>query len=186
MINFSATIPVAQMAAINARLEADGFGPGNFSVAVVPTGGSAATHAALHCWDIPAFRAALETMRTDFPALKLSDGSGSPNLTETLSADGLAAWVQPEGAHNAKMKGDRVTVGGKAWESLIDYNVWPPGVSGWREIVATGYPAWVQPTGAHDAYKIGDRVAFSGANYESLIGGNVWSPTAYPAGWRKL
>lgn len=185
MSNFSAIIPVADMAAINDRLAEEGFGPGNFSVPCNTTG-DIATHAALHCWSIPDFRAVLEAAQADFPNLKIVDGNGEPNLAEALAAENLTAWKQPEGAHDAKMKGSRVTVSGKTWESLIDYNVWPPGVSGWREIVAVGYPAWVQPTGAHDAYAKGARVSFQGSDYESKIAANVWSPAVYPAGWTKL
>ena len=95
-------------------------------------------------------------------------------------------WVQPTCAHDAVPLGITVTDGGKTWESLTPFNVWAPGVSGWREQAAVGYPAWVQPTGAHDAYKVGDRVSFEGSDWESLITGNTWSPTTYPAGWRKL
>lgn len=95
-------------------------------------------------------------------------------------------WVQPTAAHDSYPLGITVTHGGKTWENLTPANVWQPGVSGWRELVAEGYPAWTQPTGGHDAYKVGDRVTFEGSDYESLIAGNVWSPTAYPQGWRKL
>ena len=95
-------------------------------------------------------------------------------------------WVQPTAAHDAYPLGITVTHGGKTWENLTPANVWQPGVSGWRELVAQGYPTWVQPTGAHDVYGAGDRVRFEGADYESTINGNSWSPTAYPAGWRKL
>lgn len=97
-----------------------------------------------------------------------------------------APWVAPEGAHDAYAKGATVAHGGKRWESLAPFNVWTPGVSGWREVVAEGFPAWVQPTGAHDAYAKGTRVSFNGANYESTIDANTWSPTAYPAGWLRL
>jgi hypothetical protein len=95
------------------------------------------------------------------------------------------AWVQPLGAHDAYPAGEIVAHAGRDWESLLDANVWEPGVSGWREYVPAGGPPpeWVQPTGAHDAYNIGDRVTFQGAVYESLINGNVWSPAVYPAGW---
>ena len=103
-------------------------------------------------------------------------------LMADAHADG-AAWVQPTGAHDAYALGITVTHGGKTWENITPANVWEPGVSGWREVVAEGYPAWVQPTGAHDAYNTGDRVSFEGANYESKIDANVWSPTGYPAGW---
>ena len=95
-------------------------------------------------------------------------------------------WVQPTGAHDAYPVGITVTHDGKTWENLTPANVWPPGVSGWREQVAQGYPAWVQPTGAHDAYQKGDRVSFDGSDYESLIDGNTWSPSAYPDGWKTI
>ena len=111
------------------------------------------------------------------------------DATAALMADAHtdgAAWVQPTGAHDAYALGITVTHGGKTWENITPANVWEPGVSGWREVVAEGYPAWVQPTGAHDAYNTGDRVSFEGSNYESKIDANVWSPTGYPAGWQLI
>ena len=106
----------------------------------------------------------------------VEEGSGAPE------------WVQPTDATNAYPKDWTVTHDGKTWVSLTPANVWPPGVSGWREIVdeSAGAPEWVQPTGAHDAYQTGDRVMFEGAEYKSLIDGNTWSPTAYPQGWEKI
>jgi len=94
-------------------------------------------------------------------------------------------WQQPTGAHDAYPKNWVTEHESKTWVSLIDGNVWEPGVSGWREEVPEedGYPEWIQPTGAHDAYNTGDRVSFDGADYESQIDGNTWSPTDYPAGW---
>ena len=108
-----------------------------------------------------------------------------------LAAQGITdgdEWVQPTDATNAYPKGWTVTHDGKTWVSLTPANVWPPGVSGWREIVdeSAGAPEWVQPTGAHDAYQTGDHVMFEGAEYVSLIDGNTWSPTAYPQGWEKI
>src|SRR5690606_29147707 len=107
--------------------------------------------------------------------------------TATPPEDGNA-WVQPSGAHDAYSEGSTVTHNDKDWVSLIPFNVWEPGVSGWREEVAEeeGYPEWIQPTGGHDAYSIGDRVSFNGLNYESVIDGNTWSPTDYPAGWSQI
>lgn len=97
-------------------------------------------------------------------------------------------WVQPTGAANAYAKDAVVSHSGQAWRSLIDANVWAPGVSGWRLLWATtsAPPEWKQPTGAHDAYNVGDRVSFEGKNYESLIAANVWSPSVYPAGWKAI
>lgn len=132
MGNISSTIPVAQMDAINAELETLGFGPCNFSIPL-RTGTTDATHAGLHCWDIPDFRAALETLQATYLDLRLTEGDGRPNLDEHMATNALTKWEQPEGAHDPYAKGERVTVGGKTWESLIDYNVWPPGVSGWRD-----------------------------------------------------
>ena len=93
-------------------------------------------------------------------------------------------WVQPLGQHDAYRLGETATHAGKSWTASTDWNVWEPGVAGWRE-TPTGTPAeWVQPTGAADAYNTGDLATFEGQIFESTIDGNVWSPTAYPAGWR--
>lgn len=43
-------------------------------------------------------------------------------------------WSQPVGAHDAYAKGDKVSFGGKHWESTVDNNVWQPGVYGWNEV----------------------------------------------------
>ena len=92
-----------------------------------------------------------------------------------------AAWVQPTGAHNAFPKGATVTHNGKYWESLTPANVWPPGVTGWREVVAEGPAAWVQPLGAHDAYPLGAKVTHKGKTWTSTAAANVWRPGVY--GW---
>ena len=91
------------------------------------------------------------------------------------------AWVQPTVAANAYPKDSEVTHGGKTWISLTPFNVWEPGVSGWREVVAEGYPAWVQPTGGHDAYNVGSRVTHNGQDWESTTPANVWEPGVF--GW---
>ena len=53
-------------------------------------------------------------------------------LTALGRADG-EEYVQPQGAHDAYPEGWKVTHNGKTWVSLVDANVWEPGVSGWRE-----------------------------------------------------
>lgn len=93
-----------------------------------------------------------------------------------------AAWVQPVGAHDAYALGSTVTSGGKTWVSLAAFNVWAPGVSGWREVVSEGYPAWVQPTGGHDAYPLGAKVTHNGQDWENTgSASNVWEPGVF--GW---
>ena len=101
-------------------------------------------------------------------------------LMENAHTDG-AAWVQPTEAHNAFPKGATVTHAGKTWLSLIPANVWQPGVSGWREVVASGPAAWVQPLGAHDAYPLGAQVTHKGKTWTSTTAANIWEPGVY--GW---
>lgn len=49
----------------------------------------------------------------------------------------ISEWVQPDST-NPYMKGDKVSHNGKTWESLVDNNVWEPGVVGtetlWKEV----------------------------------------------------
>lgn len=90
-------------------------------------------------------------------------------------------WVQPTGAGDAYAKGSEVTHAGKTWVSLTPFNVWVPGESGWREVVAEGYPTWVQPTGAGDVYPLGARVTHNGQDWESTNAANVWEPGVF--GW---
>ena len=45
----------------------------------------------------------------------------------------IPEWEQPDST-NPYSKGDRVTHNGKTWESLVDSNVWEPGVYGWTEV----------------------------------------------------
>lgn len=43
-------------------------------------------------------------------------------------------WSQPIGSHDAYAKGDKVSHNDKHWESIVDGNVWQPGIYGWIEI----------------------------------------------------
>ena len=51
----------------------------------------------------------------------------------------IPEWEQPDSA-NGYAKGDKTTHNGKTWESLVDNNVWEPGVTGtealWKEVAA--------------------------------------------------
>lgn len=42
-------------------------------------------------------------------------------------------WSQPIGAHDAYALGDKVSYDGKKWVSIVDGNVWQPGIYGWEE-----------------------------------------------------
>lgn len=58
----------------------------------------------------------------------------TPALWTVVSLEEWPEWVQPTGAQDAYMKGDKVSHNGKHWESTVDNNVWEPGVYGWKEI----------------------------------------------------
>ena len=103
--------------------------------------------------------------------LVLSQASHTPGV----------AWQQPIGPATAYPLDATVEHAGKTWISLLQFNVWEPGVSGWREVVAEGYPEWVQPTGAHDAYAVGDRVTYLGQDWENTSPANVYAPGVF--GW---
>lgn len=43
-------------------------------------------------------------------------------------------WVQPVGSVDAYMIGDKVQHNGSIWVSIVDNNVWEPGVYGWEVV----------------------------------------------------
>lgn len=58
----------------------------------------------------------------------------TPALFKKIVPEGvIPEWIQPTGSHDAYNTRDRVTFNGTVYESLIDGNVWSPGVypSGW-------------------------------------------------------
>ena len=58
-------------------------------------------------------------------------------LFKVVEAQGvIPKWKQPQGAHDAYKKGDKVTFEGKIYESLIDANTWNPSTypGGWELI----------------------------------------------------
>lgn len=66
-----------------------------------------------------------------------SQESWTPDLTPALwtpvSLEEWPEWVQPIGAQDAYMTGDKVSHIEKHWISAVDNNVWEPGVYGWDE-----------------------------------------------------
>ena len=108
-------------------------------------------------------------------------------------------WRQPTGAQDAYPKDYKVSFNGKHWKSLVDANVWQPGVYGWEEVTEPNEETPVEPSEPTEeptaetpaeweqkTYNIGDRVTFNGKVYESIMDNNVWSPEAYPAGWEEV
>ena len=57
----------------------------------------------------------------------------TPALWSVVSVEEWPEWVQPVGAQDAYMQGDKVSHNGKHWISAVDNNVWEPSVFGWNE-----------------------------------------------------
>ena len=71
-----------------------------------------------------------------------SQDDWTPDLTPALwvrvTVEEWPEWVQPIGAQDAYMTGDKVTHNEKHWVSLIDNNVWEPSESTptlWQEVL---------------------------------------------------
>ena len=70
-----------------------------------------------------------------------SQADWTPDVASSLFAEILIpdeniipAWKQPEST-NPYMIDDKVSYNGKNWISIVDNNVWEPGVFGWEEII---------------------------------------------------
>lgn len=56
-----------------------------------------------------------------------------PAVYELKTPDGtITEWIQPEGAHDAYHLGVLVFHNENIWISVVDHNVWEPGVYGWE------------------------------------------------------
>jgi len=58
----------------------------------------------------------------------------TPALFTEVSIVEWPEWVQPTGASDAYMLGDKVSHNGSHWVSDYDSNTWEPGVFGWSEV----------------------------------------------------
>ena len=62
-----------------------------------------------------------------------------PNIATSLfkavgfDESGTAIWTQPVGTVDAYQTDDIVTHKGETWISIVDNNVWEPGVYGWEK-----------------------------------------------------
>ena len=70
-----------------------------------------------------------------------SQADWQPETTASLytpyrPAGEITDWVQPTGAHDAYMKGEKVRYNGNTFESVIDNNTWSPAAypAGWKQI----------------------------------------------------
>ena len=183
MSGFSAIVPVADMAAANAALEALGFGPDNFSVPAFT--GAAASHGLFHAWNDPNFQAAVAAI----PNVTIVDDVTDPaNSVHEACTQVNAAW----GA-GAPLLAGAVTPGlyqdadGTLWNVIQPYDtaIWPdpwvipalvrrarkPGVA----------EVWVQPIDAFDSYQL--VVPFTGLPEQCKHNGQTWVTTANTNVW---
>ena len=204
-MSISARIPLASMAAANATLAAQGFGPGNFSVPVF-TDKVTPTHATLHAWGPDAFVTALKAL----PGVVVSEAVGTPQQR----VEGALAGVSGRYGSNAPLLEGQVTPGlyrreggdvdeQELWLVIQPYDtaVWPdPSAPGLLALVRRArIPGevlpWVQPIDQFDAYKLVN--AFTGEPDEALhngsrwrvtqadgAGNNVWAPGVF--GWTQV
>ena len=98
---------------------------------------------------------------------------------ENLHIAHVGVWAPGYEILNKNSESSRLC---EVWWSLLNANVWEPGVSGWRETV-NDFAEWLQPTGALDAYGKDELVAHGGKVWRSLIAANVWEPGV--SGWRE-
>lgn len=198
-MSFTATIPVANIAAANASLEAQGCGPNNFSVPIW-TGGALPSVAMLHhIGNDAAFRAkcaalAGATVR-DYGNLvvgadatataaggrwgqnaPLLQGNVTPGLYRAIPADGGALWWVIQAFDRAVFGAALSTYPALVRQARVPGEVTP----------------WVQPIDAFNAYKLAnpftglpDVVLHLGQTWRVTqgdgSGSNVWEPGVF--GW---
>jgi hypothetical protein len=195
-MSYSAIIPAAQLQSANDALEAQGFGPRNFSVPVYA--GLRPTHATLHSWTDSAFLQAVQAIPN---AIVSSIGGDSTERIEEAitAADPLAGW-----AGNAKPLEGLVTPGlhkdteGVLWWVIQPYDTAtypdPEAIPALvrRARVPGDVAPWVQPLDQFDAYKLvnaftgqPDRVTHNGQTWRVTqadgAGNNAWEPGVF--GW---
>jgi len=201
MANFSASIPVAQMAAANDLLNntaqtpgKKSFGPNNFSVPAYA--GPSPSFGLLHAWSDPEFEAAVASI----PNVVIQQGLADPIATTTAVANTAGSdW-----SADAKPLTGTVTPGlykdaeNVLWWVIQSYNtaVYPdpeviPALIRMAKVPGEVLP-WVQPLDQYDAYKLvnaftgqPDRCTHNGSEWYVTqadgAGNNVWEPGVF--GW---
>lgn len=196
-MSFTVEIPVANIAATNAALAAQGHGAQNFTVPIW-TGGTLPTKASLHhIANDPAFRAHCAALAgaviRDYPGLTIGmdataiaaggrwggnapllQGNVAPGLYRAIPADGGALWwvIQPF---------DRAVFGA----ALATY----PALARQARVPGEVAP-WVQPIDQFDAYQsvnpftgLPDQVTHGGKTWNCLTADNSATPGV--SGWRE-
>lgn len=198
-MSFSVTIPVANIAAANAALQAAGWGPGNFTVPVWTSGAMPVVAALHHIGNDVAFRAACVALAgatvRDYGQLAvgmdatataaggrwggnapLLQGQVTPGLYRAVPADGGGLWTVIQAFDRAVFGAALSTYPALVRQARVPGEVSP----------------WVQPIDAFNAYKLAnpftglpDVVLHLGQTWRVTqgdgSGNNVWEPGVF--GW---
>ena len=200
-MNFSASIPVAQMQSANDLLNntsqtpgKKSFGPKNFSVPAYA--GPSPTHALLHCWSDAEFEAAVAAI----PGAIIEHDAGTPIATtnEVAAASGAEWSAQAQPLTGTVTPGLYKDSDNVLWWVIQSYDtaIWPdptviPALIRMAKVPGEILP-WVQPIDQYDAYKLvnsftgePDRCTHEGETWEVTdadgSGNNVWEPGVF--GW---
>lgn len=196
-MTISASIPIADMAAVNADLDALGFGPSNFNVPTYGDGNP--THASLHCWDDTPFLSALVSLQGTYPGLVLTNDPGEVvNFSGHVAANSLE-WLDnvPELEGNVSPGIHRSSEDYWFVIQAFDRDVFDqdpltyPALMRRARVPGEIYE-WRQPIDQFDAYKLSnpftgspDRVTHNGNTWEVSdadgSGNNIWEPGVF--GW---
>ncbi|MFT4179602.1 MAG: hypothetical protein QM612_09100 [Thermomonas sp.] len=191
-----AIIPAAGLIVANAALEAQGFGPGNFSVTSYALGRP--SHAALHAWPDAALQAAIAAL----PGVVIDNSEGDPGQrTKALIEAQGAQWGSQAPAYAGTLTAGTLY---RYSDDSLWWCIQPYDTAVFADHPST-YPAlirrarrpgvaepWVQPMDALDAYKLLD--PFTGqpevcthagktwrVSQADGAGNNIWEPGAF--GW---
>jgi hypothetical protein len=200
-MNFSASIPVAQMQAANDLLNntaqtpgKKSFGPNNFSVPAYA--GPSPSFGLLHAWSDPEFEAAVASI----PGVVIQQGLADPILTtstvaNTVGADWSSDAMPLTGTVVPGLYRDAENV---LWWVIQSYDtaVYPdpaliPALIRMAKVPGESLP-WVQPIDQFDAYKLvnaftgqPDQCTHNGSEWKVTqadgAGNNVWEPGVF--GW---
>lgn len=192
-MSFSVTIPVANIAAANAALQAAGWGPGNFTVPVWTSGAMPVVAALHHIGNDVAFRAACVALAgatvRDYGQLAvgmdstataaggrwggnapLLQGQVTPGLYRAVPADGGGLWTVIQAFDRAVFTNPLADIPALVRKAKVPGLIEP----------------WVQPIDQFDAYWTKnaftgqpDRVTHNGRIWRSVVAEatpNVWAP----------
>ena len=179
-----AIVPVANLAAANASLQAQGFGPGNFSVPAY--GATGATHAALHAWDDPAFTAAVKAIA----GVITDELAGDPVTRTKALIEAQGAKVEEASKAGYVEAGDMLKEDGSLWSVIqrFDRSVYGAPLDTYPALVRRlrdpqEREKWRQPLDKYGAYMLvnaftgkPDECIHNGKFYRTKVDVNVWEP----------